>query len=106
MGRQAPDGLLCVHIDLLVTTLGGAMLPAESQQERAAADAIATFRTSGFGYFLEQATRPQTIGYALRAASAGPAPRSGPTRASTQETGRHRLVPARPRGQRHRIRDR
>ena len=23
------------------------------------------FRTSGFGYFLEQATRPQTIGYAL-----------------------------------------
>ena len=24
-----------------------------------------TFRTSGFGYFLEQATRPQTIGYAL-----------------------------------------
>jgi hypothetical protein len=46
-------------------TLGGAMLPAEPEQERAAADAIATFRTSGFGYFLEQATRPQTIGYAL-----------------------------------------
>jgi hypothetical protein len=28
-------------------------------------DALATFRASGFGYFLEQATRPQTIGYAL-----------------------------------------
>jgi hypothetical protein len=41
------------------------MLPAESEQERAASDAIATFRASGFGYFLEQATRPQTIGYAL-----------------------------------------
>src|SRR6185369_2284675 len=26
---------------------------------------LATFRASGFGYFLEQATRPQTIGYAL-----------------------------------------
>ena len=26
---------------------------------------VATFRASGFGYFLEQATRPQTIGYAL-----------------------------------------
>jgi hypothetical protein len=25
----------------------------------------ATFRTSGFGYFLEQSTRPQTIGYSL-----------------------------------------
>jgi pimeloyl-ACP methyl ester carboxylesterase len=41
------------------------MPPVESEQERAAADAIATFRASGFGYFLEQATRPQTIGYAL-----------------------------------------
>ena len=39
--------------------------PAETEQERAAADALATFRASGFGYFLEQATRPQTIGYAL-----------------------------------------
>jgi hypothetical protein len=37
----------------------------ESEQERAALDAINTFRTSGFGYFLEQTTRPQTIGYAL-----------------------------------------
>jgi hypothetical protein len=44
---------------------GHHMLPAESEQERAAADAIATFRATGFGYFLEQATRPQTIGYAL-----------------------------------------
>ena len=65
MGRQAPEGLAGIHMNLLVTTLGGAMPPAESEQERAAADAIATFRTSGFGYFLEQATRPQTIGYAL-----------------------------------------
>jgi pimeloyl-ACP methyl ester carboxylesterase len=65
MGRQAPEGLAGIHMNLLVTTLGGAMLPAETEQERAAADAISTFRTSGFGYFLEQATRPQTIGYAL-----------------------------------------
>ena len=65
MGRQAPEGLAGIHMNLLVTTLGGAMPPAESEAERAAADAIATFRASGFGYFLEQATRPQTIGYAL-----------------------------------------
>src|SRR6476660_8842672 len=58
MGRQAPEGLAGIHMNLLVTTLGGAMLPAESEQERAAADAIAIFRASGFGYFLEQATRP------------------------------------------------
>ena len=39
--------------------------PAESEQERAALNALATFNTSGSGYFIEQATRPQTIGYAL-----------------------------------------
>src|SRR5256885_2929661 len=64
MGRQAPEGLLGIHTNLLLTALGGAM-PAETEQERAALDAINTFRTTGFGYFLEQATRPQTIGYAL-----------------------------------------
>jgi len=40
-------------------------MPADSPEERAALAAISTFRTDGFGYFLEQATRPQTIGYAL-----------------------------------------
>ena len=34
-------------------------------QERAALAAIKTFQTSGNGYFVEKATRPQTIGYAL-----------------------------------------
>jgi hypothetical protein len=53
-GRQAPDGLLGIHMKLLVTTLGGAMLPAESERERAAADAIAAFRTSGFGTSLSR----------------------------------------------------
>jgi pimeloyl-ACP methyl ester carboxylesterase len=64
MGRQALEGLLGIHTNLLVTALAGPQ-PAESEEERAAADALATFRASGFGYFLEQATRPQTIGYAL-----------------------------------------
>jgi pimeloyl-ACP methyl ester carboxylesterase len=64
MGRQAPDGLIGIHTNLLVTALGGPQ-PANSDDERAAADALTTFRTSGSGYFLEQSTRPQTIGYAL-----------------------------------------
>jgi pimeloyl-ACP methyl ester carboxylesterase len=64
MGRQAPEGLLGIHMNLLVTVLAGPQ-PAESEQERAAADQLATFRESGFGYFLEMATRAQTIGYAL-----------------------------------------
>jgi pimeloyl-ACP methyl ester carboxylesterase len=64
MGRQAPAGLLGIHMNLLVTVLGGPP-PGESEQERAAAEQVATFREDGFGYFLEMATRPQTIGYAL-----------------------------------------
>jgi pimeloyl-ACP methyl ester carboxylesterase len=64
MGRQAPEGLAGIHMNLLVSALGGPQ-PTESEQERAAADQLAAFRTSGFGYFLEQDTRPQTIGYAL-----------------------------------------
>ena len=64
MGRQAPEGLAGIHTNLLVTALAGPQ-PTETEEERAAAGQLATFRQSGFGYFLEQATRPQTIGYAL-----------------------------------------
>src|SRR5688572_23683606 len=66
MGRQAPKGLLGIHLNLLAGALGIAdRLPAQSDQERAAHTAVATFRTNGFGYFLEQSTRPQMIGYSL-----------------------------------------
>jgi pimeloyl-ACP methyl ester carboxylesterase len=65
MGRLAPEGLIGIHTNLLVTVLGGAAMPEETEEERAAAAAINAFRTGAFGYFLEQATRPQTIGYAL-----------------------------------------
>jgi pimeloyl-ACP methyl ester carboxylesterase len=66
MGRQAPKGLVGIHLNLLGGAFGIAdQLPAKSEQERAAHNALATFRTNGFGYFLEQSTRPQTIGYSL-----------------------------------------
>jgi len=66
MGRQAPEGLLGIHLNLLAGALGIVdQLPAESEQERAAHDAVNTFTTDGFGYFLEQSTRPQTIGYSI-----------------------------------------
>jgi pimeloyl-ACP methyl ester carboxylesterase len=65
MGRQAPAGLAGIHMNLLVTALGGGPMPADTEQERAALEQTKTFRATGFGYFLEQATRPQTIGYAL-----------------------------------------
>jgi pimeloyl-ACP methyl ester carboxylesterase len=65
MGRLAPEGLVGIHTNLLVTGLGGGDHPSDTDEEKAALAALATFRASGFGYFLEQATRPQTIGYAL-----------------------------------------
>jgi pimeloyl-ACP methyl ester carboxylesterase len=65
MGRVAPKGLIGIHTNLLVTGLGGGEHPSDTDEEKAALAALATFRASGFGYFLEQATRPQTIGYAL-----------------------------------------
>jgi pimeloyl-ACP methyl ester carboxylesterase len=66
MGRQGPEGLVGIHVNLLAAALGiKDQLPAESEQERAAHDAVTTFMTDGFGYFLEQSTRPQTIGYSL-----------------------------------------
>src|SRR3954447_17393161 len=64
MARQAPEGLIGIHTNLLVPALGGTM-PNESDEERAAAAQIATFSQSGNGYFVEIATRPQTVGYAL-----------------------------------------
>ena len=64
MGRQAPEGLIGIHTNLLVPALNGPM-PTDTDEERAAAAQIATFQQSGNGYFVEMATRPQTIGYAL-----------------------------------------
>jgi pimeloyl-ACP methyl ester carboxylesterase len=64
ISRQAPEGLIGVHTNLLVPALGGAM-PTDTDEERAAAAQIATFGQSGNGYFVEMANRPQTVGYAL-----------------------------------------
>ena len=66
MGRQAVDGLVGYHLNLLTAVLAiGDHLPKESDQERTAAEAVAAFKQDGFGYFLEMATRPQTIGYSV-----------------------------------------
>jgi pimeloyl-ACP methyl ester carboxylesterase len=66
MGRQAPEGLLGIHLNVLLAAVGlKDQLPAESEQERAAHDALTTFLTDGLAIVLEQSTRPQTIGYSL-----------------------------------------
>src|SRR6202008_4794117 len=66
LGRLGPEGLAGIHTNLLVPALHNpAALPNDADAERAALAAIKAFQTSGNGYFVEMATRPQTIGYAL-----------------------------------------
>jgi len=66
LGRQAPAGLIGIHMNLLLAGLGGGYPSLNTtEEERAALEAVTTFRTSGNGYLIEQNTRPQTIGYAL-----------------------------------------
>jgi pimeloyl-ACP methyl ester carboxylesterase len=66
MGRQAPDGLVGIHVSLLASApFIVEHLPADSDGEKAAHGALMNFTTDGFGYFQEQLTRPQTIGYSL-----------------------------------------
>jgi pimeloyl-ACP methyl ester carboxylesterase len=66
MGHLSPDGLAGIHTNLLVPALNDpGALPSGGEAERAALAAIKAFQTSGNGYFVEQSTRPQTIGYGL-----------------------------------------
>ena len=66
MARLGPEGLIGIHTNLLVPALNNpAALPADTEQEQGALAAIKTFQTTGNGYFVEQSTRPQTIGYPL-----------------------------------------
>jgi pimeloyl-ACP methyl ester carboxylesterase len=77
MARQAPEGLLGIHINLLLTlppeishaVAAGDPPPAGlSEQEQAA---FAQRKALALAYFIEQSTRPQTIGYSLAESPVG-----------------------------------
>jgi pimeloyl-ACP methyl ester carboxylesterase len=68
MGRLGLDGLLGIHTNLLTPALGDPEALSSSPptaEERGALDQLDAFHATGTGYFIEQATRPQTIGYGL-----------------------------------------
>jgi len=68
MGRLGLDGLLGIHTNLLTPALGDPVALSSSpptSDEQAALDQLDAFHATGTGYFIEQATRPETIGYAL-----------------------------------------
>ncbi len=71
LAQQRPAGLLGIHLNF--PPVAPDPMPAEglSPVEQHAAESLRRFSTREFGYFLEQATRPQTIGYALTDSPAG-----------------------------------
>jgi pimeloyl-ACP methyl ester carboxylesterase len=80
MARQAPAGLLGIHVNLPATVppevaavlaAGGPAPAGLSEKERAAFDALDTFFKKYRAYAAMMATRPQTIGYALTDSPAG-----------------------------------
>jgi len=81
MARQAPKGLLGIHVNLAATVPpevaavlgGGGPAPAGlSEKQRAAFDSLSTSAKEGdTSYSVMKGTRPQTIGYALTDSPAG-----------------------------------
>jgi pimeloyl-ACP methyl ester carboxylesterase len=80
MARQAPPGLLGIHVNLpatippdvgMVLSAGGPAPAGLSEKERAAFDSLVTFNTKNWAYSVMMATRPQTIGYASTDSPAG-----------------------------------
>jgi pimeloyl-ACP methyl ester carboxylesterase len=80
MARQAPTGLLGIHINLPATIPpevaavlagGGPAPPGLSQKERAAFDSLDKFNKKERAYAVIMGTRPQTVGYGLTDSPAG-----------------------------------
>jgi len=74
MARQAPAGLLGIHVNMPATVPAnvakalnnGDPAPAGlSAEEKAAFDSLSTFFTKNAGYGVMMVTRPQTVGYGL-----------------------------------------
>jgi epoxide hydrolase len=73
LAQQHPPGLIAIHLNLPLVIPDPIPTRGLSPDEQRAADCVQRFRANGFGFFEEQATRPQTIGYALADSPAGQA---------------------------------
>ncbi len=81
MARQAPAGLLGIHVNLPATVppeveaalaVGGPPPAGLSEKERAVFDALDTYRKTGSSaYFVMMTARPQAVGYGLTDSPAG-----------------------------------
>ena len=74
MGKQRPDGLAAIHLNLPILFPPPPPGPGGyNDVEKAALAQLETYGTDGIGYAAIQGTRPQTIGYGLADSPAGQA---------------------------------
>ena len=73
MARQRPVGLAAIHLNMPFVIPHPIPTQGLSAEEQRAVDRYQRFLSDGFGYFHLQATRPQTIGYALTDSPVGQA---------------------------------
>jgi len=65
LAQQRPAGLAGIHLNMPIVFPDPIPTTGLSPAEQRAIEKFKLFQSDGFGYFLEQATRPQTIGYPL-----------------------------------------
>jgi pimeloyl-ACP methyl ester carboxylesterase len=73
LAQQKPPGIVGIHLNMPIVSPDPIPTSGLSAAEQRAVEAFRRFQTDGFGYFLEQSTRPQTIGYALEDSPVGQA---------------------------------
>jgi pimeloyl-ACP methyl ester carboxylesterase len=73
LAQQHPLGLIGIHLNMPLVIPETIPSMGLSPEEQRAADSVHRLGANDFGYFEEQATRPQTIGYALTDSPAGQA---------------------------------
>jgi pimeloyl-ACP methyl ester carboxylesterase len=73
LAQQLPASLAGIHLNMPFVFPDPIPTAGLSGAEQRAVEAFRRFQTDGFGYFLQQSTRPQTVGYALADSPVGQA---------------------------------
>jgi pimeloyl-ACP methyl ester carboxylesterase len=73
LAQKRPEGLVGIHLNMPFVFPDPIPTTGLSKAEQKAVDAFKRFQIDGFGYFAQQSTRPQTVGYGLADSPAGQA---------------------------------
>lgn len=73
LGRQAPEGLAAIHVNMAVARPDPEQMADLTDFEKASLASLQHYATQGNGYAQQQKTRPQTLGYGLADSPVGQA---------------------------------